>query len=155
MEQLHWQWNRPKQSTKNGGTESMTRESKTVDYMCKVGVLLEPCTQNKQVPSQSDACQLEFIYGIGPEGISPFEKAIFGKHIGDVELFPIAPNHKDQIFEHLAGGLGESRNLFAQSYLKITIKSILKADNREVIKAMAGTATGCGEDCACGCGSEH
>lgn len=133
----------------------MTDQKAHVDYMCKVGVQLEACTQEKEVIPQAAPFSFEFIFGIGSQGISPFEKQIFGKRVGDELAILLAPQHGDHIFDHLTCNLKERPDLLGHPYLKISVQSIHKANSREVIKAMAEAAGGCGEGCDCGCGGTH
>ena len=93
----------------------------------------------------------EFIYGVGPSGITPFEKALFGKGIGDLISLDVAPSAFCETFGHLGLPLGEQTGIMASVSLQVTITGIVRAQDREVVKAMA--AGGSCSDCGCGCGN--
>jgi hypothetical protein len=92
----------------------------------------------------------EFIYGVGPEGITPFEKALFGKRAGDrIQFGDIGGNSCDAL-GHLTAALREQTGVAAPVLRHVTVTDVVKAQDREVIKALAAGG-GCGE-CDCGCG---
>ncbi len=93
----------------------------------------------------------EFIYGVCPSGITPFEKALFGKVIGDQILFDVDPTDYCETIGHLELPLREQTGIVAPVSLRVTIAGIVRAQDREVVKAMANGGN-C-SDCGCGCGS--
>ncbi len=91
-----------------------------------------------------------FIYGVGPSGISPFEKALFGKGVGDRIRLDMAPTDYCETVGHLELPLGEPTGIISPVSLQVTITDVTRAPDREVVKAMA--AGGSCSDCGCGCG---
>lgn len=91
-----------------------------------------------------------FIYGVGSSGITPFEKAIFAKHIGDNVQFDLSGAPPCESLGHLEKPLAEQTGIVSPDNLSVTINDIVRATDREVIKAMAGG--GSCSDCDCGCG---
>ena len=99
--------------------------------------------------------EIEFIFGLGPEGMTPFEYKLADRAEGDSVLLHLKKEDFYSFFEHLNPplmGLFDGR---AEVYLKVNIDAVTTAENREIVKAMAAMAThaGAGCDCGCGCGS--
>lgn len=92
----------------------------------------------------------EFVYGVGPDGITPFEKALFGKTAGDrIDVGDLADNCVDAL-GHLKQALCEQTGIASPDSLQVTVTGVVKAQDREVVKAMA-TGGSCSA-CDCGCG---
>ena len=93
----------------------------------------------------------DFIFGVGVEGLSPFEKALDGKACGMAVFFQIRSREIAEMFGHLKPPVDDFVRQAPVFYLKATIDRIVDADDREVVSAMA-RASACGEgDCGCGC----
>lgn len=125
----------------------MTSSNPSIENLMKVSLRLH-CTD----PSTTDEKEspFEFIFGIGPSGITPFEKALFGKCIGDRIRIDIASTGFCQTLGHLEHPLREQIGMMAPACLEATITGVTRAQDREVVKAMA--AGGSCNDCGCGCG---
>ena len=98
--------------------------------------------------------KFEFIFGLAPEGMTPFEYKLVDKTEGEEIILHLEKNSFNRFFEHLSPpiwGLLDGRD---EVYLKAKIAAVGTADNREIVKAMADMAKhgsgGC--DCGCGCG---
>jgi hypothetical protein len=95
----------------------------------------------------------EFIFGVGVQGLSPFEAALDGKTCGATVFFKIHSREISELLEHLSLPLDEIIHKVPVFYLKAFIDKIAAAEDREIVSAMAG-ASACGQgDCGCGCGS--
>ena len=95
---------------------------------------------------------LQFIFGIGPQGYSPFEYALAEKKVGDIFFIPVALAEATQLFEHLSRSILQNLTPPEHFYLKVEVTGIDAAENREVVRAMAALAEGDGGDCGCGGG---
>jgi hypothetical protein len=93
----------------------------------------------------------DFIYGLGSAGITPFEKALFGKSPQDAIELHVGSDQAALVFGHLTCDFLQRTCTTPPFDLHAVIKSVETPDNREVIKAMA-KSTGCGDGCDCGCG---
>jgi hypothetical protein len=94
----------------------------------------------------------EFIFGVGVQGLSPFEAAFDGKACGDAVFLKIHSRETTELFEHLSLPLDEFIHKAPVFYLRATIDKVAAAEDREIVSAMAG-ASACGQgDCGCGCG---
>lgn len=122
----------------------MTTQAPTIENLCKVSLTVK----NGENPSGSP---FEFIYGVGSQGITPFEKTLFGKGIGDQVQFDISPADYCQTIGHLEMPMLKQTGIMKPISLQVTIDAIAKATDQEVVKAMA--AGGSCSDCGCGCGN--
>ncbi len=120
----------------------MTTHSQTIDNLMKVSLKLETAGQTATVP-------FEFIYGLGVDGVTPFEKALFGKTLGDEVSFDLSPGDFCSTMGHLELPFVKQTGILKPVSFRVTIDAIAKATDHEVVKAMAAGGS-CG-DCGCGC----
>ena len=125
---------------------------KVVEHLKKITLKLEAGTSPENMNLGSGSSEVEFIFGLGPTGMSPFEYELIDKVEGDKILIHLKRENTPVFFEHLRLPL---ENLFKdrnEIFLIVKILKIAPADNREVVKAMADMmAHGHGCDCGCGC----
>lgn len=98
------------------------------------------------------SANFEFIFGIGPGGMCPFEFQLANKEAGDEISMQLKREENDRIFEHLHLPIMTLLEEHDPLNLKVTILKIGQPDATEVVKALAATAShdhGC--DCGCGC----
>jgi hypothetical protein len=96
-----------------------------------------------------------FVYGIGTDGLTPFEYLLAGKRERDDISFRVTRSEAAHFFGHI---LPAAAAFFANQddvFFRVKIARIQTAEPREVIRAMAdmtshGHGSGC--DCGCGCG---
>jgi len=98
--------------------------------------------------------EFSFIFGLAPEGMTPFEFELVEKFEGDDVLIHLEKNSLNRFFEHLTPPIGDLFDGRDEIYLSIKIREVSTADNREIVKAMADMTAhgGGGCDCDCGCG---
>ena len=125
----------------------MSKPQPTIENLMKVSVNID--TQD-EADKDAKGAPFEFIFGVGSAGITPFEKALFGKSVGDSIHFDIAPTEFCQTVGHLELPLREQTGIMTPIHLQVTITDIVRAQDREVVQAMA-TGGSC-SDCGCGCG---
>ena len=124
---------------------------------------LKKITLSFQAGTSADEMELElkhpefsFIFGLAPEGMTPFEYELVDKVEEDEVLLQLNKNTLNSFFEHLTPPIWDLLENRAEVHLKVKIKEIATADNREVVKAMADMTAhgggGCDCDCGCGCG---
>ncbi len=93
---------------------------------------------------------VEFIFGLGKEGLTPLERSLAGKKVGDSVTLQIDRTAIPEFFGHVLMCpqiLGSKLNRF---YMNLKIHGVESASPREVVRAMAQT-TSCGGGCTCGC----
>ena len=79
----------------------------------------------------------EFIYSLGPAGLSPFEYALADKTVGEEIRLRIEPSQAARTFQHLPmPGFILPKNPDFRQY-RIRILNISSAANREIVAAMA------------------
>jgi hypothetical protein len=96
-----------------------------------------------------------FIYGIGRDGLSPFEQRLELCSVGQCVQFEVKA---DAVAESFGGLFAEVRELIEGKVLpenlvfEIKIIKLEDVENREVVAALARSASGCGSGGSCGCG---
>ena len=123
-------------------------ESEKIEALKKITLSIEAGTAPDLMDLTPQSSQFEFIYGLGTSGLTPIEIQLADKTVGEEIQLHMSREEIPQVFQHL---LLFSLNLPEQAdsfYLKLKIKSVLQADQREVIKALAEIAS-CGDHC-CG-----
>ncbi len=123
-----------------------------VENLKKVTVAMEAGTSVQNMDLSLDNPEFEFIFGIGPSGISPFEYELADKTEGQHILIELKKENFDIFFEHLHPPIFHLINEKDSLFIRVEIKKIATADQRDVVKALADvTAHGHGCDCGCGC----
>jgi hypothetical protein len=100
------------------------------------------------VPGPEAVC---FVYGIGINGLTPFESALEGKAVGEEVAVRLEAEDVPEVFGHLLHEMGALPIRHRAFYLNLRIAGVSDADQRRLIQALAAT-TSCGGDCGCGCG---
>ncbi len=95
---------------------------------------------------------LEFIFGLGVSGLTPFEYELAGRRAGEQGVIQVDRATALEVFGRLLPWRLELPSSPDPFYLHYKITGISNAESREVVKAMA-EASACGGDCDCGCGS--
>lgn len=123
-----------------------------LENLKKVTLRLEAGTMAGNMDLSLPFSEFEFIFGIGPGGMCPFEYRLANKTAGEEISIPLKKEETHRMFEHLHLPI---MSLFEEHdflYLKIQILKIEQPDSKEVVKALADMAShdhGC--DCGCGC----
>jgi hypothetical protein len=119
----------------------------SIENLMKVSLTVE---SGDAVTEDKKGSPFEFIYGVGAAGITPFEKALFGKTVGERIQFDMSAADYCATVGHLELPLREQAGIMGPVSLRVTVDRIVKAQDYEVVKAMAGG--GSCSDCGCGCG---
>lgn len=96
----------------------------------------------------------EFIYGLGADGLVPFEVALGGKCVGEVVQLTVAADKAPQYFDRLWWPIRQVLSLHPLPqalFFHLTVLAVGDADNREVVQELARSTGGCGGSCGCGC----
>ena len=96
--------------------------------------------------------EIEFIFGLGPQGMTPFEYELADRTEGESVLLHLTKEAFHRFFEHLNPPLMDLFDGRAAVYLKVNINGVKSAENREIVKAMADMSAHGGAGCDCGCG---
>ncbi|BHH82543.1 hypothetical protein [Desulforhopalus sp. 52FAK] len=109
---------------------------------------------NKNVTEDS-VVSFAFIFGIGQDGLTPFECVLEGGRKGDQIQTDVSSSSLVEYFGvllHTLNPLTEGKILPQNLCLKIEILDVMDVENREVVAALAGSTSGCGSGGSCGCG---
>lgn len=128
----------------------MTTSVQTIGPLTKVTLAITFRTDAADLPATAPK-NVTFIYGVGSDGITPFEKALYGKSPRESVNLRVDTDHALSLFGHLACEIVAPPPLSPPYELNATVLSVEKADDRELVKAMA-TSSQCGAGCDCGCG---
>ncbi|WP_372681479.1 hypothetical protein [Desulfosarcina sp.] len=125
----------------------MSEQPQTIENLMKVTLAIQ--TADTSVVDDSSG-PFVFIYGVGPSGITPFEKALHGKGVGDRIRLDVTPGTLCETVGHLELPFCKPNGIMAPVSLEVTVVDVVRAQDRDVVKAMA--AGGSCSDCGCGCG---
>jgi hypothetical protein len=119
-----------------------------VGHLKKISLRLEAGTHAEAMDLIREPVSCDFIYGIGMQGLSPFEFTLADKKAGDILNLHLRAEELPRFFQHLfipQLAILEGMNVF---YLRVRVVDVSEPDQREIIKAMAEAAA-CGDSC-CG-----
>ncbi len=96
----------------------MHTNTDVIDNMKRITLSLEtgPSPNNMK---GSKPVLFQFIYGVGTQGLCLFEKALYGKKIGEELFFQLDPYQTDEMFGHLEPQLTAIMPLGKTLHLKI------------------------------------
>ncbi len=128
-----------------------TQETQRIDNLKKITA---KCKAGS-VPGGNDVASgdetFDFVFGIASEGLTPFEFMLGEKTVGDCLEFVIDSKDVCKTFQHLEIPGMTLPSAGGAIYFTLDIQGVSSADNREVIKAMAGLNACEGGSCEC-CG---
>ena len=129
----------------------MTAE--TVEGLKKVALTVRAGSAPGESDLTGGPVPMSFIFGLGVEGLTPFEYSLVGKKPGDEVQAPVAPGETGKVFCHLNPKLPPISATDGTFYVTARVDAVDEADSREVVQAMA-LMSQCGgeEGCGCGCG---
>lgn len=124
---------------------------KMIDPLDKVELDLEAIPRCEKCADTSVKARLAFICGIGVAGLTPFEHLLLGKTAGHVFSLRVEADPCQGLLGHLQCMMLQALSMTPPFDLQVKVRSVVPAENREVVKAMADLG-GCGGGCDCGCG---
>ncbi|MBB5349593.1 hypothetical protein JWG42_15155 [Desulfoprunum benzoelyticum] len=129
----------------------------TIQVLKKVTLSLVAKTEPGKCSTNAPPIPLVFIYGVGSDGLCPFETALWDKHEGEKLVVSVKATDVQEYFGHLFHTLCHmlgKQIADGTIDLEIEVTGVTDADNREVVQAVAKALShgGCGTSCGCGCG---
>ncbi|MGD9055430.1 MAG: hypothetical protein PVF38_04780 [Desulfobacterales bacterium] len=124
---------------------------KKVENLKKVTLRVEAGKAAELMDLIPKALEFEFIFGIGPAGMCPFEYQLVNKNEGEMVLLHLKKEEIQPFLGHLQLPVLDLIEENSSFYLNAKIAKIEQPDSKEVIKALAELASHPG-DCDCGCG---
>ena len=132
----------------------MENNSHTVEALKKVSLIYTIGSTPESEDLIFAPKPLEFIFGIGTEGLTAFECALDGKFSGDKGSIEVNTKKFSEIFGHIISQNDMSPAGGNHFYLHYTITGISDTSPGEVVRSMASVVgSDCGGGCGCGCGS--
>jgi hypothetical protein len=126
----------------------MGEKGQAVGPLRKISLLLEAGTGPEKTDLTAGPIALEFIFGVGSRGLSPFEFQLADKKEGGSVSLHVRGVEIGDLLQHLLVPSLAALESAGAFYLKVKIVKVSEANPKEVIKAMA-EAGSCGDDC-CG-----
>jgi hypothetical protein len=125
-----------------------------IEGLKKITLDLEAGTTPDSMNLTGGPVAFEFIFGLGKQGLTPFEYALAGRVPGQEVMLTVNTNETNRFFEHLIPPVPNRIDSKQHYYLKVRIAEVSEPDSRSVVKAMAALSE-CGgaESCDCGCSS--
>ncbi len=125
---------------------------KKVENLKKVTLRVEAGKTAELMDLIPKALEFEFIFGIGPAGMCPFEYQLVNKNEGEMVLLHLKKEEIQPFLGHLQLPVLDLLEENSSFYLNAKIAKIEQPDSKEVIKALAELASHAGGcDCGCGC----
>lgn len=136
----------------------MTSENdpKTVEPMTQVRLGLQAGPSADLLNLAPEPVSIDLIFGVGSQGLTPFEYAISGMAPGEAYAAAFNAGQFRRFFEHFAERVLVALPALRQMdtfFLEMRVESVAPAGQRDIIRAMAESTDGCasGGDCGCGC----
>ncbi|RJP85296.1 MAG: hypothetical protein C4518_16895 [Desulfobacteraceae bacterium] len=133
----------------------MENSSITVEALKKVSLILTVGTSAGTIDPGSAPQSVEFIFGIGVDGLTGFEYELAGKRAGDKGAVTVNQHTRPEIFGHILPCEIQSRLTADPCCIQYEICGISDPAPREIVRSMASATGGCGGGgCDCGCGGQ-
>lgn len=117
-------------------------------------VKLDLCVLSEAHEDDTATPRLEFsfVFGIGTQGLTAFERDLVGKHCGDSTTLHVGGARLLGYFEHLLSPLLKAVETDPPFDLHFIVQDVSHVSARELVHALAkiGGDGGCGCDCGCG-----
>ena len=122
-----------------------------IENLTKVKLQIEAGTTAEHMDLTPAASEFEFIFGIGPGGMCPFEYQLVNKAAGEEIEIHVKKEESYLLFEHLRPAIINLFDAHDTLHLKAKILAIKQPENTEIVKALS-EMTSHHHDCDCGCG---
>jgi hypothetical protein len=119
-----------------------------VQPLKKITLSVNARTQPERNHSDQKSQAFELIFGLGTEGLTPFEFLLSKQNQGDTFSLNLHPNDICQTFRHIALPHFDFPESAESIFFTFQMIKVEEAENREVIKAMAELSS-CGGSCEC------
>lgn len=126
----------------------MTADNENIGPMKRVKLGVRAGSRDDKLDIAASPIQLEFIFGLGKNGLSPLELGLEGLTVGEEIVFKLKPGDFSRIFEHIPAPSFILPAGCDVLYMHMQVQELSPADPRDVIREMA-SQSGCGDDC-CG-----
>lgn len=131
----------------------MNEHKAKVENLKKITVSVIAGTQPDAADLSPQPFEFDFIFGLGTEGLTPFERELADKSEGDEISLYLKPETIPNTFEHICFPINRLSRLPASFFLRARVVKAIPAENKDVVKGLAALAS-CGDHC-CGDGCRH
>jgi hypothetical protein len=128
----------------------MTEQPLDVDILKNVTLTIQAGNTPDFMDVVSEPLSYQFIFGLGVNGLSPFEAKLSHRKIGEEVTVGLDRKELHYSLHHHDFPFSFSIEGHDPLYMKIRVIDVSEADQREVIRGLANQ-TSC-HDCDCGCG---
>jgi hypothetical protein len=125
--------------------------TETVDILKKVALTVTAGSGPGESDLTGEPVPVSFIFGLGIDGLTPFEYQLAGKTAGEEVEVPVERHEMGRIFCHLNGLLPPLSATGNTVHITARVDEVAPAEGREVVQAMA-LMSQCGGEAGCGCG---
>ena len=124
-------------------------EPQSISPLTKVTLELAVTVDSPTGPQPVPVTDFSFVFGLGTQGLSPFEMELSGKQPGDRMHMQVGAAQAVEVFEHLLGPVLKALDTEPPLDFDLEVKAVSGVSDRELVKALAqkGGESGCG----CGC----
>ncbi len=124
-------------------------EPQSISPLTKVSLELSVSVDPPTGQHPEPTTDFSFVFGIGTQGLSPFEMELLGKQPGDHMRMRVGAGQAAEYFEHLLGPLLKSLDTEPPLDFNLEVQAVSRVSDRELVQALAqkGGEGGCG----CGC----
>lgn len=119
-----------------------------IEYMRKIRLSLETDNNPDRESAETVKNTMEFVYGLGSSGLTPFEFALAGKMPGDEIHLRLHRHQIPSYFGHIRIPALQASREPDPIVLKARVLQVQPASSREVVRTLAEIAN-CGDSC-CG-----
>lgn len=131
----------------------MNKHNEKIENLKKITLSVEAGATPNSMNLTSQSFQSEFIFGLGTDGLVPFEYELSDKTEGDEILLHLKQEKIHEMFQHINMPFPRFSEHPDSFYLKVQVVKVVQADDREIVRALAEIAS-CGSHC-CGDGCSH
>ncbi len=124
-------------------------QKSTIQALNKVTLSVNARTQPDADDLNPKRSTFDFIFGLGIEGLTPFEFLLSEQVENGCFSLKLRPNEVCQTFQHITLPYGDFPESTESIFFTFQVIKVEKADNREVIKAMAELSSCGGVSCEC------
>ena len=126
----------------------MSPKSPIVEYLKRIDLHVEAGGTPDNMDILIEPSEFAFIFGIGTNGLSPFEYQLADKSEGETITLEISKPESHLVFQHIGVPIPKLPDQETSYFLKFRIDKITTAEQRDVIRALAEISE-CGTHC-CG-----
>jgi hypothetical protein len=126
----------------------MSGSGERVEPLKKIALTVTAGNSCHFTDHSGDTGSMEFVYGVGPDGLTPFEYALADAGVGESITVQVEEDQYETTFGHLQMMLPDALPNEFPIFLKVRVDHVEPAHQREIIRAMA-EASSCNETC-CG-----